>query len=204
MKSKRLVLISCLAAGALIASLASGEMHKKSMATSASKPQRMAARTTQVTPRYHQSMSSRIGGTHYYAGNRMGGTRHYGGAGYSGTRYYGTGGYYGGTSYYYGGYPYYSYDSGWPYDYYGYYPYSYYGGYPYSYNYSYYAPAYGYDTSTVAAVQQRLGEIGYYRGAVDGIMGPRTRAAIAAYESRHGLAVDGTISQPLLDRLGLA
>jgi len=35
-------------------------------------------------------------------------------------------------------------------------------------------------------------------------MGPRTRAAIAAYESRHGLVVDGTISAPLLDRLGLA
>jgi hypothetical protein len=186
MKSKRLVLISCLAAGALIASPALGEIHKKSMTTSASRPHRMAARTTQVTP------NTRMGVARSYTGNRMGGTRYYGGAGYSGTRYYGTGGYYGGTSYYYGGYPYYSYYSGWPYDYYGYYP------------YSYYAPAYGYDTSTVAAVQQRLGEIGYYYGAVDGIMGPRTRAAIAAYESGHGLAVDGTISQPLLDRLGLA
>jgi len=191
MKSKRLVLISCLAAGALIASPALGEMHKKSRATSASRPQRMAARTTQVTP------STRMGVSRSYTGNRMGGTRYYRGAGYSGTRYYGTG-------HYYGGYPYYSYYSGWPYDYYGYYPYSYYGGYPYSYNYSYYAPAYGYDTSTVAAVQQRLGEIGYYHGAVDGIMGPRTRAAIAAYESSHGLGVDGMISGPLLDRLGLA
>jgi hypothetical protein len=35
MKTKRLVFISCLAAGALIASPASGEMHKKSMAASA-------------------------------------------------------------------------------------------------------------------------------------------------------------------------
>src|SRR5437667_12335232 len=88
MKSKRLVLVSCLAAGALIASPALGETHKKSMATSASRPQRMAARTTQVTPRYRQSMSSRIGGTHYYAGNRMGDKHYYGGAGYSGTSYY--------------------------------------------------------------------------------------------------------------------
>jgi len=71
-------------------------------------------------------------------------------------------------------------------------------------NYSYYQPAYGYDAGTVAAVQRRLGELGYYHGVVDGVMGPRTRAAITAYESRHGLVVDGTISTSLLDRLGLA
>jgi len=123
---------------------------------------------------------------------------------YAGTRY-GTGytGYYGGTRYYGGGfgYPYYGSYSYWPYGYSGYYPYSYYGGYPYTY--SYYQPAYGYDAGTVAAVQRRLGELGYYHGLVDGVMGPRTRAAIAAYESRQGLVVDSTISAPLLDRLGL-
>jgi peptidoglycan hydrolase-like protein with peptidoglycan-binding domain len=46
--------------------------------------------------------------------------------------------------------------------------------------------------------------LGYYHGVIDGVMGPRTRAAVAAYESRHGLVVEGTISAPLLDRLGLA
>jgi hypothetical protein len=75
-------------------------------------------------------------------------------------------------------------------------------GYPY--NYSYYPPAYSYDAGTVAAVQHRLGELGYYHGVIDGVIGPRTRAAVAAYEGRHGLVVDGTISAPLLDRLGLA
>ncbi|PYL59263.1 MAG: hypothetical protein DMF31_07425 [Verrucomicrobia bacterium] len=69
---------------------------------------------------------------------------------------------------------------------------------------SYYGSGYGYAGSTVAAVQQRLGQLGYYRGVVDGAIGPRTRSAIAAFESRHGLIVDGRISRPLLNRLGLA
>ena len=56
----------------------------------------------------------------------------------------------------------------------------------------------------VAAVQRRLGRLGYYHGVVDGVMGPQTRSAIAAFESRNGMSVDGTISRPLLDTLGLA
>jgi hypothetical protein len=190
MKTKRLGLISCFAAAALIASPALGDMHTKSAATSMSKPQRMAARSTQVTPTYRHGISSRMGTAGYYAGSR------------NDTSY---AGYYGGNRYYYGGgfgYPVYGSYSYWPYGYSGYNPYSYYGGYPDSY--SYYQPAHGYDAGTVAAVQRRLGELGYYHGVLDGVMGPRTRAAIAAYESRHGLVVDGTISTPLLDRLGLA
>ncbi|PYJ22658.1 MAG: hypothetical protein DME92_03160 [Verrucomicrobia bacterium] len=35
-------------------------------------------------------------------------------------------------------------------------------------------------------------------------MGPRTRAAISAYESTHGLVVDGMITPQLLDRMGVA
>jgi len=64
-----------------------------------------------------------------------------------------------------------------------------------TYNYSYYTPASGYDGSTVAAVQRRLGELGYYHGVVDGVIGPQTRAAIAAFESRDGMMVDGRISK---------
>jgi N-acetylmuramoyl-L-alanine amidase len=56
----------------------------------------------------------------------------------------------------------------------------------------------------VAAVQRRLGQLGYYHGMVDGVIGPQTSGAIAAFESRNGLAVDGTISRPLLNTLGLA
>ena len=81
------------------------------------------------------------------------------------------------------------------------------GGYPYSgYNnyYWYSTPTYGYNGSMVVAVQRRLGQLGYYHGVVDGVIGPQTRSAIAAFESRNGMAVDGTISRPLLDSLGLA
>jgi len=211
MKIKPLVLVSCVAAGALIASPAVGKPAKK-----VSKQKRTAAKTTQVTPgnRHHQAARSRMSAPRYYGATRYTGTRSYAGRQFSGTgyyggtQYYGANTYYGGTGYYYGGgsaYPYYNNYSGWPSG--GYYPYSYWGGgYPYSgYNnyYSYYTPTYGYNASLVAAVQRRLGQLGYYRGVVDGVVGPRTRAAIAAFESRNGLAVDGRISRPLLDTLGL-
>ncbi|PYJ30889.1 MAG: hypothetical protein DMF24_07265 [Verrucomicrobia bacterium] len=187
MKTKRLGFISCLAAAALIASPALGEKHKKSEATAMAKPQRIAPRTAQMTPTYRHGISSRMGSTGgYYTGSR------YDTSGYDGTGYYYAGGL---------GYPYYGSSSYWTYGYSGYYPYSYYQGYPYSY--SYYQPAYGYGTGTIAAVQQRLGQLGYYHGVVDGVMGPQTRGAITAYESRHGLGMDGTISAPLLNRLGL-
>ena len=218
MKTKRLLFISCLAAGALIASPSFGKPAKKSAGVSQSKATRVAPQTTQVM-RHNQKVSSRTRAARYYGGTRYTGTRTYAAQQYSatrnygGTRYYGN--YYGGnTGYYYGSaYPSYSYYSGSPYSYWGYgtssgyYPYAYGGGYPYrGYNnyYSYYTPSYGYNGSTVAAVQQRLGRLGYYHGVVDGVIGPQTRGAIAAFESRNGLAVDGTISRPLLDTLGLA
>jgi peptidoglycan hydrolase-like protein with peptidoglycan-binding domain len=56
----------------------------------------------------------------------------------------------------------------------------------------------------VAQVQDRLADLGYYDGVIDGIMGPQTRAAINAYESTHSLVVDGMISSQLLDRMGLS
>jgi peptidoglycan hydrolase-like protein with peptidoglycan-binding domain len=97
---------------------------------------------------------------------------------------------------------------------YGYgYPYYSYGpsvsfgfGYPYSYGYyGYNRP--GYDTyangSIVIQVQSRLARAGYYRGAIDGAMGPRTHYAIQAYEHDHGLRVDGAISGQLLRNMGL-
>ena len=75
--------------------------------------------------------------------------------------------------------------------------------YPNSYSY-YSEPAYGYDASLVAQVQRRLGEMGYYHGVIDGIMGPEKRAAVRAYQATHNLFVDGVISGPLLDRMGLS
>jgi Putative peptidoglycan binding domain len=77
---------------------------------------------------------------------------------------------------------------------YGYYPYWYppYGYYPYGY----YPYGYGYGPSdpsvypsvavgkgsSVRELQLRLARAGYYHGPIDGIMGPRTRYALRAYE----------------------
>ena len=86
------------------------------------------------------------------------------------------------------------------YPYYGYYPYGYYpyGYYPYGYGYGY-----GYDPynqsgyqgvaggrgSSVAEIQLRLARAGYYHGRIDGVMGPRTRYAMRAYERSHNSRV---------------
>src|SRR5437867_9298121 len=64
----------------VITSPAIGKPAKKA-AGSSSRPQRMTARTTQVTPsyRYQQNMSSRMGGARYHGGTRYSGTRSYAG-----------------------------------------------------------------------------------------------------------------------------
>jgi hypothetical protein len=120
---------------------------------------------------------------------------------------------YGSRSYGGYGYPYYSYGPsvsfgfGYPYSD-GYYPYGYSSYSPYDYSYGYYGynrP--GYNTyangSIVIQVQSRLARAGYYRGVIDGAMGPRTHYAIVAYERNHGLRVDGNINGQLLRNLGL-
>ena len=67
MKTKRLLFISCLAAGALIASPSFGKPAKKSAGMSQSKATRVAPHTTQVM-RHNQNISPRMGGTRYYGG----------------------------------------------------------------------------------------------------------------------------------------
>jgi hypothetical protein len=122
------------------------------------------------------------------------------------------GGYYGGYPYYrsyYGEYPYYadSYYGGYPYyGSYGYYPNGYSGNY-YGSNYPYYSSRTvdrGYNGSVVARVQEHLARAGYYAGRIDGVIGPRTRYAIRAYERRHGLPADGVIDRRLLATMGIA
>ena len=88
--------------------------------------------------------------------------------------------------------------------YYAYYPY----GYPFwgsSFYFSGYRPAYAdRDTgSFVIAVQQKLARAGYYRGAIDGVLGNGTRRAIRLYESANGLPTDGRIDADLLATMGL-
>lgn len=102
---------------------------------------------------------------------------------------------------------------GYPYDYYGY---EY--GYPYPYSYGYeYDPGYSdsgvYDdrndyadqsgNSIIGAVQQRLATEGYYHGQIDGVFGSGPRAAIAEYQSNHGLRRTGALTNETLAALGL-
>ena len=54
---------------------------------------------------------------------------------------------------------------------------------------------------TVRSIQEALNAKGYDVGATDGVMGPRTRAAIMSFQKRDGLPADGKPSAALLKRL---
>lgn len=53
----------------------------------------------------------------------------------------------------------------------------------------------------VSEVQARLIDRGYYTDAVDGIAGPKTRAAVRQFQADAELPVDGVIDRALLDHL---
>lgn len=53
----------------------------------------------------------------------------------------------------------------------------------------------------VKSVQQRLAALGHSPGPIDGVMGPRTRAAIRAYQTANNLPADGQMSDALLEAL---
>ncbi len=55
---------------------------------------------------------------------------------------------------------------------------------------------------TLKAVQETLKSLNFYAGEVDGLYGPNTRQAIAAYQSKMGLAATGAVDDALLDQLG--
>lgn len=116
------------------------------------------------------------------------------------------------------GYPYnyYAYDYGYPY------PYSY--GYDYGYGYGQDGGVYDggkvYDDnqggdqpyndssnqnldSTIAATQEALARQGYYRGQIDGVLGPATRTAILSYQRRNRLRVTGSLTGETLQSLSL-
>lgn len=98
------------------------------------------------------------------------------------------------------------------------------GGGAYYFNSGYWYPAWGYDNSAayypydgpiyvgaagrnpdqvIAEVQSALQQMGYYRGEVDGLVGPLTRQALTGYQEDHGLYATATIDEPTLDALDL-
>ena len=56
---------------------------------------------------------------------------------------------------------------------------------------------------TVTAIQQTLSAWGYYNGAIDGIYGSRTEAAVRYFQQKNGLAVDGKAGPATLAALGI-
>ena len=96
------------------------------------------------------------------------------------------------------------------------------GGY-YYWDRGYWYPAYGYDSAystyrfdepiygynslepgqVLVNVQRQLRRAGYYHGAIDGLIGPQTRAALARFQSQNGLYVTRAIDGPTLAALGL-
>ena len=54
-----------------------------------------------------------------------------------------------------------------------------------------------------AAVQNALAQRGYYRGPIDGQIGPQSRNAIARYQSNQGMRPTGIIGDSLIRSLGL-
>ena len=99
---------------------------------------------------------------------------------------------------FYFGAPYY-WDAGYWYPAWGYYP-----GYVYEYD----GPIYGYNglapDRVIVDVQEQLQRDGYYAGPIDGVLGPMTRRAIAAFQADHGLAITSAIDEPTLASLGLS
>ncbi len=60
-----------------------------------------------------------------------------------------------------------------------------------------------YSDSLAVDVQQALKRRGYYKGGIDGDIGPASRSAIRAYQSDRGLPVTGRIDRALVDALGI-
>lgn len=98
------------------------------------------------------------------------------------------------------------------------------GGY-YYFNNGYWYPAWGYNPSAqyyaydgpiyagqhaeppdkvIADVQAELQQMGYYKGEVDGLLGPLTREALTAYQADQGLTQTAAIDQPTLNSLNMS
>lgn len=53
----------------------------------------------------------------------------------------------------------------------------------------------------VSQVQAQLGRMRYYSGVADGVVGPKTRSAVARFQQARGLVVSGNINSQVLNAL---
>jgi peptidoglycan hydrolase-like protein with peptidoglycan-binding domain len=61
----------------------------------------------------------------------------------------------------------------------------------------------GTSRDAVMQAQQKLADEGLYHGPIDGLMGPQTKGALAAYQQQNGLKQTARLDQATTDRLGL-
>jgi len=59
-------------------------------------------------------------------------------------------------------------------------------------------------TSQNKTIQQRLKNWGYYTGAVDGILGPKSIAAIKKFQKNNGLVADGIVGPKTASKIGIS
>ncbi len=59
-------------------------------------------------------------------------------------------------------------------------------------------------TNQVKTVQQKLKNWGYYSGSVDGVYGPKTKAAVKQFQKNNGLVADGIVGSKTAAALGMS
>lgn len=57
---------------------------------------------------------------------------------------------------------------------------------------------------TVKTIQTKLKNWGYYKGAIDGIYGAKTKEAVKYFQRKNGLKVDGIVGNQTLKALGIS
>ncbi|MBR6113625.1 MAG: spore cortex-lytic enzyme [Oscillospiraceae bacterium] len=58
--------------------------------------------------------------------------------------------------------------------------------------------------SVVTQIQRKLSAWGYYDGAIDGVYGSRTEAAVTYFQQKNGLTVDGKAGAQTLSAMGIS
>ena len=58
--------------------------------------------------------------------------------------------------------------------------------------------------SVVKTIQQKLKNWGYYTGALDGVFGAKTKAAVVRFQKKNGLTADGIVGSKTLKALGIS